>query len=99
MDEPLNGLDPKSARILKDLLRELARSGCGIVFSTHILEVAENICDRVGIMYQGRLIAEGSVDRLRRVIATSDANLEEIFFRFTGEHDFTGIISALKGVL
>lgn len=99
LDEPLNGLDPKSARILKDLMRGFADSGRTVLFSTHILEVAEHVCDEVGILLRGGLVSQGSVARLREMVADSGASLEEIFFRVTGEEDLAGIISALRGTL
>ena len=57
LDEPLNALDPRSARIVKDFLHELKRQGVTTIMSTHVLEIAEAICDRIGIMYQGQLLA------------------------------------------
>ena len=84
LDEPTTGLDPKSARLVKDVLRELCEQGVTIFMSTHILEVAEHMCDRVGIIHEGRLIAEGSVDELRQQAAAPGSSLEDIFLELTG---------------
>src|SRR5678816_642471 len=65
LDEPTVGLDPKSARLIKDILRQLADRGAAVMLSTHILEIAERMCDRIGIINQGQLIAQGSMDELR----------------------------------
>ncbi len=81
LDEPTVGLDPRSARQVKDLLRHLARQGTAIFMSTHILEIAERMCDRVGIIDHGRLIACGTMAELR---AGGDASLEDIFLQLTG---------------
>lgn len=64
LDEPLSGLDPKSARIVKDLLRELSAQGVTTIMSTHILEIAQAMCDRIAIMYNGRLLALGTMREL-----------------------------------
>ena len=65
LDEPLTGLDAGSARQVKDVLRERARSGATVIMTTHILEVAERMADRIGVISRGRLIAEGTLDQLR----------------------------------
>ena len=65
LDEPTVGLDPKSARLIKDILRQMAERGAAICLSTHILEIAERMCDRIGIIHQGRLIAVGAMEELR----------------------------------
>lgn len=81
LDEPLNGLDPRSARRLKDLLLQLAANGTTILFSTHDLATAESICQRIGILHRGRLLAEGSAAELRQLAAASD--LEAVFLTLT----------------
>ncbi|HNY91550.1 MAG: ABC-type transporter ATP-binding protein EcsA [bacterium ADurb.Bin431] len=83
LDEPTVGLDPKAARNLKDLLRGMVERGTTVFMSTHILEVAERMCDRAGIIHQGRLIALGTMDELRKNSATEKASLEEIFLQLT----------------
>jgi ABC-2 type transport system ATP-binding protein len=85
VDEPMVGLDPKSARILKDLFREYARRGSTILVSTHTLAVAESMCDRIGIIQGGTMRACGSMDELRADAVTAGDGLEEIFLRLTGE--------------
>jgi ABC-2 type transport system ATP-binding protein len=82
VDEPLVGLDPHHARLVKDVFREQARAGTSIFLSTHILSVAEDFADRIGIMLQGKMVALGRMDELRAK-ANSDGRLEDIFFRLT----------------
>jgi ABC-2 type transport system ATP-binding protein len=84
VDEPMVGLDPKAARILKDLFREYVSRGHTIVMSTHTLEVAQAMCDRICIVQGGKIRAQGTMDELRAGAATT-AGLEEIFLRLTGE--------------
>jgi ABC-2 type transport system ATP-binding protein len=81
LDEPTTGLDPRSARALKDLLRGEAARGTTILFSTHVLETAEQICHRVGILDRGRLLAEGTMAELRS--QRGEGSLEDIFLRLT----------------
>src|SRR3954467_6021362 len=84
VDEPMVGLDPKAAKILKDLFREYTRRGHTIMMSTHTLEVAERLCDRIAIIQQGKIRAVGTIQDLRAE-ATGGGGLEEIFLRLTGE--------------
>src|SRR5439155_17435686 len=86
LDEPTSGLDPRSARVVKDLLTELARRGRTVFMSTHVLEIAQHMCDRVGIINRGRLVALGSLAELRAHRA-ADASLEDIFLELTGGED------------
>jgi ABC-2 type transport system ATP-binding protein len=95
LDEPLSGLDPKSARIVKDLLRKLASQGVTTIMSTHILEIAQAMCDRIAIMYGGRLLALGTMDELRRKAEMPDSGLEDIFLKLTGTGDIKPIVEAL----
>lgn len=83
LDEPLNGLDPRSARRLKDLFGELAAGGTTILLSTHDLATAETVCHRIGIMHRGRLLAEGSASELREIASASD--LEAVFLSLTAD--------------
>jgi ABC-2 type transport system ATP-binding protein len=83
VDEPMVGLDPKATRILKDLFREYVRRGNTIMMSTHTLEVAENLCDRIAIIQSGRIRAVGTIAELRAEAMGS--GLEEIFLKLTGE--------------
>lgn len=83
LDEPMVGLDPRSAHMLKELMAEHTRNGNTLFFSTHVLEVAEKLCDRVAIIKQGRIIACGTLDELRRGRGQSGESLEEIFLELT----------------
>ena len=82
LDEPMVGLDPKAAREVKDIMRQLADDGAIVFFSTHVLEVAANVCDRVGIINKGHLITEGRVDEL---LHDSSLTLEDFFLDVTEE--------------
>jgi len=79
LDEPFTGLDAASARLAKTMLRERVNAGCAVIMTTHILEVAERMADRVGVMSAGRLIAEGTLDELRRQAGAGFATLEDTF--------------------
>lgn len=81
LDEPMVGLDPKSALALKEEMRAHCRAGNTVFFSTHVLEVAERLCDRIGIISGGRLAALGTMDALRT--GEKDATLEQLFFELT----------------
>lgn len=82
LDEPLTGLDPKSAFILKEMMREHTAQGKTVFFSTHVLEVAEKLCDRIGIINKGKLIFCGTMDGIREY-AKGDESLENIFLEMT----------------
>ena len=85
VDEPTVGMDPRGARLLKRLFRDLAADGATVFMSTHSLEVAEELCDRIGIILRGRLIAIGTVDELHEQAGRHDgATLESVFLRLTG---------------
>ena len=97
VDEPMVGMDPRGARLLKRTFRQLARSGVTVFMSTHSLEVAEETCDRIGIINQGRLIAVGTVDELRRQAGGhSGSRLEAIFLKLTGGEDVAELLTALR---
>lgn len=93
LDEPLSGLDPRAARIVKDLLRELASQGVTTIMSTHVLGIAQAMCDRIAIMYEGRLLALGNMEELRARLPGSD--LEDIFLKLTGTGDIRAVVEAL----
>jgi ABC-2 type transport system ATP-binding protein len=95
VDEPMVGLDPKAARILKDLFREYVRRGHTIMMSTHTLEVAETLCDRIGIIQNGRIRALGTMADLRAESTHGDSGLEDIFLRLTGENAAREFIDVL----
>jgi len=97
VDEPMVGLDPKAARILKDLFREYTRRGHTIMMSTHTLEVAEAMCDRIGIIQSGTIRALGTMDELRASSASGRDGLEQIFLKLTGENaarEFVDVLDA-----
>lgn len=96
LDEPTVGLDPKSARLIKDILRQLADRGAAVMLSTHILEIAERMCDRIGIINKGQLIAVGTMDELRTLDKTGQTSLEDIFLSLTGGTEETEIAEVLK---
>jgi ABC-2 type transport system ATP-binding protein len=79
LDEPLTGLDALSARHVKGLLQERVRSGCTVIMTTHILEVAERMADRIGVIAAGRLVAEGTLTELRQQNGHGDTSLEDMF--------------------
>jgi ABC-2 type transport system ATP-binding protein len=87
LDEPLNGLDAKSSRIAKDLVSLHAQRGGAVLFSTHIMEVAEHICTRIGIIHQGKVIAEGTLDQLRSKTGGKGETLEEVLLKLTNEEN------------
>jgi ABC-2 type transport system ATP-binding protein len=92
LDEPTVGLDPRSARVIKDLLVRLRERGTAVFFSTHILEIAERMCDRVAIIDRGELVAVGTVAELR---GDTTGTLEDIFLRLTGGVEDRELIGAL----
>jgi ABC-2 type transport system ATP-binding protein len=96
VDEPMVGLDPRSARLLKDLFRAFAGHGGTVFLSTHTLEVAEALCDRIAIISAGEIIALGSMDELRRQAQAGGAHLEEIFLKVTGGQDMSDVIESLR---
>jgi len=99
VDEPMVGLDPRSARILKDLLRAFVGQGGTVFLSTHTLEVAEALCDRIAIISQGRIIALGTMEELRAQAHAGGAHLEEIFLKVTGGEDMADVIGSLRGAI
>ncbi len=96
LDEPTVGLDPKSARLIKDILRQMADRGAAVMLSTHILEIAERMCDRIGIINKGQLVAVGTMDELRTLDKTGEASLEDIFLGLTGGAEEAEIAEILK---
>jgi ABC-2 type transport system ATP-binding protein len=83
VDEPMVGLDPRSAWLLKDLLRSFVDQGGTALISTHTLELAESLCDGLAVIDRGRIAASGTMADLRRQAATQEAGLEEIFLKIT----------------
>jgi ABC-2 type transport system ATP-binding protein len=84
VDEPMVGLDPRGARLVKDIFQDLASKGVTVFMSTHTLEIVEQMCTRVAIINKGEIIAEGSVEDLGRMASMPDSHLEPIFLRLTG---------------
>lgn len=95
VDEPMVGLDPKAARILKDLFKEYTHRGHTIMMSTHTLEVAQTLCDRIGIIQNGVIRACGTMDELRATAVSGATGLEEIFLRLTGENAARALVDVL----
>jgi len=95
LDDPLSGLDPKSARIVKNLLSKLAAQGVTTIMSTHILEIAQAMCNRIAIIYEGRLLALGNMSELRQKARLPGSDLEDIFLKLTGTEDVREVVEAL----
>jgi ABC-2 type transport system ATP-binding protein len=91
LDEPFTGLDAGSARLVKNVLREHVLAGCFVIMTTHILDIAERMADRIGVMVAGRLLAEEDLDELRRLAGAGHASLEDTFLALveTGAGDRT----------
>lgn len=87
LDEPHNGLDPKGIRILKDILFRLRNEGMTILLSTHIIAIAEQICDKIAIINKGSIAAEGTNDDLKHYAKSNDRTLEDIFLRLTSDYE------------
>ena len=97
VDEPMVGLDPRSARLLKDLFRQFVNRGGTVLMSTHTLEVAETMCDRIAIVHGGRIVASGNMSELQEQTSSEDLGLEEVFLKLTGgmrEHQLDTILDA-----
>jgi len=95
LDEPLSGLDPRSAKIIKDLLHELSSRGVTTIMSTHVLGIAQAMCHRIAIMYEGRLLALGNMEELRREARLPGSDLEDIFLKLTGTEDVRAVVEEL----
>ncbi len=87
LDEPLTGLDAGSARQVKDVLKDKVRSGVSVIMTTHILEVAERMAERIGVIARGRLIAEGTLAELRSRAGQDGTSLEDVFLGLVAEHE------------
>ena len=84
VDEPMVGLDPKAARLLKDIFRQFVERGGTVLMSTHTLDIAETMCDKIAIIQAGKIVAQGTMAELREQTAAGDASLEELFLKLTG---------------
>lgn len=89
LDEPLTGLDAASARLVKDVLLERVRNGATVIMTTHILEVAERMAQRIGVIAHGRLVAEGTLGELRQRAGRGEGSLEEVFLDIVSQQDET----------
>ncbi len=96
LDEPLNGLDPRSARIVKDILHHLAGEGVSILFSTHVLEIADAMCSKITIISNGSTIVEGTSQEIKSMAGLRDSTLEDVFLKLTGSEDTAEVVEALK---
>ena len=97
VDEPMIGLDPRSARLLKDLFRQFVDRGGTVLMSTHTLEVAETMCDRIAIIHGGKIIASGTMSELQMQTSSEHLGLEDLFLKLTGgmrEHQLDTILDA-----
>jgi len=95
LDEPLNALDPRSARIVKDILAGLKAQGVTTIITTHVLEIAQALSDQIAIMYKGNLLALGNMDELRQRASLPESGLEDIFLKLTGTEDLKAVVEAL----
>lgn len=84
VDEPMVGLDPRGARLIKDVFRRMSENGVAILMSTHTLEVAQEMCDRIAIILKGKIIARGTVEDLRTLAGSHDEQLTPVFLKLTG---------------
>ena len=97
LDEPLNSLDARSNKILRELLSLHVQKGGAVLFSTHIMEIAQKLCSRIGIIFQGKVVAEGNLDQLRAQTGGKDATLEEVFMKLTHESsEVENIVRSLR---
>lgn len=87
LDEPMVGLDPRSSFILKELLSKLAKEGKTVFFSTHVMEVAERLCDRIAIINKGKLVTQGTLEEIKAMKGEENATLEKLFLELTGSDD------------
>ena len=97
VDEPMVGLDPRSARLLKDLFRQFVNRGGTVLMSTHTLEVAETMCDRIAILHGGKIVASGNMSQLQEQTSSEDLGLEDVFLKLTGgmrEHQLDTVLDA-----
>ena len=96
VDEPMVGLDPKSGRIVKELFKQKASEGKTIFLSTHSMEIAEELCDRISIISDGKTIATGTVHELKKAADQDNSTLEDLFLQLTGAFELQSVIAALR---
>ncbi len=95
LDEPTGGLDPRATRKIKDIMIELSHNGCAILFSTHILEIAESMCKSLYIINKGKIVACGPIENLKSN-AKEGSTLEELFIELTGGSEYDEVVKYLK---
>ena len=96
VDEPMVGLDPKGAKLVKEVFREFCNDGKTVFMSTHTLEIAEEVCDRIAIIQEGKIIAVGNMKELKEKSGSEGRKLESIFFKLTGGEEVKKVVEALK---
>lgn len=96
VDEPIVGLDPKGARLIKGIFMKMKNEGMSILMSTHILEIAEELCDRLCIMNEGKIVAEGTLEEIRKITHEKEHKLEPLFLKLTGGSSVEETIRALR---
>ncbi|OGF44878.1 MAG: ABC transporter [Candidatus Firestonebacteria bacterium RIFOXYC2_FULL_39_67] len=96
VDEPMVGLDPKSAKIVKEIFIDLGKSGKTLFISTHSLEIVESLCDTIGIIMNGKIIAKGTIKEVKEMAKTEKSGLEDIFLSLTGSPDLTNVLEHIK---
>ncbi len=96
VDEPMVGLDPKSARIVKELFKNHALQGKSVFLSTHSLEIAEELCDRIAIIVKGQIRIVGNMDSLQSEAQLAGSDLEDVFLELTGASELAGVVAALR---
>ncbi len=96
LDEPLNGLDPRSARIVKEILHHIADEGVSVLFSTHVLEIADAICSKITIINGGSTVAEGTSQEIKNLAGLGNSTLEDVFLKLSGSEDTAKVVEALK---
>jgi len=95
IDEPMVGLDPKSARLVKEIFKQRAGNGAAVFLSTHSLEIAEKLCHKIGIITEGKLRISGDMEKLRHEAGKESSDLEDIFLQLTGAWEMKEVISVL----
>ncbi len=96
MDEGMNGIDPRSSKIIRELLKDITKNGKTVIFSTHIMEIAETVCDTISILYNGNIAGTGNLEKLREEAGSSNNDLEEIFLKLTGDEDLDNLLNSLR---
>ncbi len=100
LDEPIKGLDAKSAKLLKELIRMHVENGGSVIFSTHIMDIAASLCDRIAIIHEGRILAQGTMGELTEMTGGVNKTLEEVFLELTREkEEIKHMLEELRGVL